>query len=142
MKGKISLFSGHSGVGKSSLINAIVPNANLRTASISSSHNTGMHTTTFSEMIALDETEDTYLIDTPGIKAFGTIDIDPKEASHYFPEIFKASAMCKFANCTHTHEPSCNVLRLIEEGEIAESRYNSYLGIMEDKDQDRYRPEY
>lgn len=141
MYGKISLFSGHSGVGKSSLINAIIPNAELRTGDISSSHNTGMHTTTFSEMIELDN-DGSYLIDTPGIKAFGTIDIDPKEASHYFPEIFEASKECKFANCTHTHEPSCNVQKLIQEGKISASRYNSYLGIMEDKDQDKYRPEY
>ncbi|WP_329905631.1 ribosome small subunit-dependent GTPase A [Porphyromonas pogonae] len=141
--GKITLLSGHSGVGKSTLINALVPEAHLKTSEISEVHETGMHTTTFSQMIRLgDEHEHGYLIDTPGIKGFGTLDMDTAEVSHYFPEIFEISHQCRFSNCTHTHEPGCAVRAALERHEIAESRYTSYLSIMEDKDESKYRPEF
>lgn len=142
MKNKITLFSGHSGVGKSSIINKIIPNCNLRTAEISSSHYSGTHTTTFSEMLLLPDCANSYVIDTPGIKAFGTIDFDPSQVSHYFPEIFNASSKCRFNNCTHTNEPDCNVIHLLNEGVISKSRYISYLGIISDKNDCKYRPEY
>ncbi len=141
MKGKITLFSGHSGVGKSTLINALIPNAELRTGLISEVHQTGMHTTTFSEMIALPE-GDGYLIDTPGIKGFGLLDVEIEEASHYFREIFEYSEACRFNNCTHTHEPACAVRQAIEDGNIAPSRFISYLSILEDKDEDKHRVGY
>ncbi len=140
LKGKITLLSGHSGVGKSTLINQLVPGIDLRTGEISEYHNKGMHTTTFSEMIALPEGG--YLIDTPGIKGFGTIDMEEAEVSHYFPEIFKMSANCRFGNCTHRHEPGCAVLEAVKEHLISESRYRSYLSILEDKDESKYREEY
>ncbi len=140
LKGKITLFSGHSGVGKSTLINQLVPGIGLRTGEISEYHNKGMHTTTFSEMIALPEGG--YLIDTPGIKGFGTIDMEEAEVSHYFPEIFKMAANCRFGNCTHRHEPGCAVLEAVKEHLISESRYKSYLNILEDKDESKYREEY
>ena len=140
LKGKITLLSGHSGVGKSTLINQLVPGIGLRTGEISEYHNKGMHTTTFSEMIALPEGG--YLIDTPGIKGFGTIDMEEAEVSHYFPEIFKMSANCRFGNCTHRHEPGCAVLEAVKEHLISESRYKSYLNILEDKDESKYREEY
>lgn len=142
MKNKITLISGHSGVGKSTLINKLIPSANLKTSEISSYHNMGTHTTTFSEMIELPDNSNSYLIDTPGIKAFGTIDFDKNTVSHYFPEIFRASQECRFNNCTHIHEPGCNVKRLLDMGEIASSRYNSYLGIVTDDDSEKYRPEF
>ena len=131
LKGKITLLSGNSGVGKSTLINQILPEANLRTAEISDAHNTGMHTTTFSEMLELPESG--YIIDTPGIKGFGTFDMEPEELTSYFREIFHFSKDCKFSNCTHTHEPGCAVLKALEEHYIAQSRYQSYLGMLEDK---------
>ena len=112
LEGKTTLLSGNSGVGKSSLINAIIPNANLRTGDISSSHGTGMHTTTFSEMFDLPTSG--AVIDTPGIKGFGTIDFKEAEVSHYFPEIFKTSPNCRFNNCTHRNEPGCAVLKALE----------------------------
>ena len=140
LKGKITLLSGHSGVGKSTLINQLVPGIGLRTGEISEYHNKGMHTTTFSEMIALPEGG--YLIDTPGIKGFGTIDMEEAEVSHYFPEIFKKAANCRFGNCTHRHEPGCAVLEAVKEHLISESRYKSYLNILEDKDESKYREEY
>ncbi len=139
LQGKITLLSGNSGVGKSSLINQLVPGVNLRTAEISDAHNTGMHTTTFSEMI---EIENGYLIDTPGIKGFGTFDIEPEELTSYFKEIFHFSKECRFSNCTHTHEPGCAVLKALEEHYIAESRYQSYLSMLEDKDEGKYREGY
>ena len=184
MRGKITLLSGNSGVGKSTLINRLVPGVNLRTAEISDAHNTGMHTTTFSEMInlspALPEGEGasptptlpsregesptpalpsregesptpnpspvgrgtSWLIDTPGIKGFGTFDMEPEELTSYFREIFHFSKDCRFSNCTHTHEPGCAVLKALEEHYIAQSRYQSYLSMMEDKDEDKYRPAY
>ena len=139
LKGKITLLSGNSGVGKSTLINRLVPDANLRTSEISDAHNTGQHTTTFSEMIRLDEG---WLIDTPGIKGFGTFDIEPEELTSYFKEIFHFSQNCKFSNCTHTHEPGCAVLKALEDHYIAQSRYQSYLSMLEDKDQGKYREGY
>ena len=140
LKGKITLLSGNSGVGKSTLINQILPEANLRTAEISDAHNTGMHTTTFSEMLELPEGG--YLIDTPGIKGFGTFDMEPEELTSYFREIFHFSKDCKFSNCTHTHEPGCAVLKALEDHYIAQSRYQSYLGMLEDKDENKYREAY
>ena len=136
LEGKITLLSGNSGVGKSTLINRLVPDANLRTAEISSSHNLGQHTTTFSEMIPLGGG---WVIDTPGIKGFGTFDIAPEELTSYFPEIFRFSKDCRFSNCTHTHEPGCAVLQALEDHYIAQSRYQSYLSMMEDKEEDKYR---
>lgn len=140
LQGKITLLSGHSGVGKSTLINQLIPEAELRTGDISEYHNKGMHTTTFSEMIALPEGG--YLIDTPGIKGFGTIEMEGAEIAHYFPEIFKFSADCRFNNCSHRHEPGCAVLQAVEQHYISESRYRSYLNIMEDKWEGKYREEY
>ena len=140
LKGKITLLSGNSGVGKSTLINKILPEANLRTAEISDAHNTGMHTTTFSEMLELPEGG--YIIDTPGIKGFGTFNMDPEELTSYFPEIFHFSKGCKFSNCTHTHEPGCAVLKAIDDHYIAQSRYQSYLNMLEDKDENKYREAY
>ena len=139
LKDKITLLSGNSGVGKSTLINRLVPDANLRTSEISDAHNTGQHTTTFSEMIRLDEG---WLIDTPGIKGFGTFDIEPEELTSYFKEIFHFSQDCRFSNCTHTHEPGCAVLKALEEHYIAESRYQSYLSMLNDKDEGKYREAY
>ncbi len=138
--GKVTLLSGNSGVGKSTIINDILPSVQQKTAEISAVHNTGMHTTTFSEMFALPaEMGGGFIIDTPGVKGFGTIDFDKTEVSHYFPEIFKASADCKYGNCTHTHEPGCNVRHMLDENLIAQSRYNSYLSILEDSADDKYR---
>lgn len=138
--GKTTLLSGNSGVGKSTLINRIIPGANLRTSEISDSHNTGMHTTTFSEMLELEGGG--YIIDTPGIKGFGTFDMEPEEISSYFKEIFRFSKDCRFNNCTHTHEPGCAVLKALDEHYIAESRYQSYLSMLEDKDENKYREAY
>ena len=137
VKDKISLLSGNSGVGKSTLINQLVPGAGQRTAEISDAHNTGMHTTTFSEMIELPDGG--YLIDTPGIKGFGTFDIEKEELTSYFKEIFHFSKDCRFSNCTHTHEPGCAVIKAVEEHYIAASRYQSYLSMLEDKDENKYR---
>lgn len=140
LKQKVTLVSGNSGVGKSTLINAIIPHADQRTAEISNAHGTGMHTTTFSEMIEL--AEGGYLIDTPGIKGFGTFDIEPEELTSYFKEIFEFSKNCKFNNCTHTHEPGCAVLQAVENHYISVSRYQSYLNMLEDKDDSKYRAAY
>ena len=136
LEGKMTLLSGNSGVGKSTLINCLVPHANLRTAEISDAHNLGQHTTTFSEMIPI---RGGWLIDTPGIKGFGTFDMEPEELTSYFPEIFRFSKDCRFSNCTHTHEPGCAVLQALEDHYIAPSRYQSYLSMMEDKEEDKYR---
>ncbi|MBO5800353.1 MAG: ribosome small subunit-dependent GTPase A [Paludibacteraceae bacterium] len=137
LSGSVSLLSGNSGVGKSSLINAVCPDFKAKTGEISEIHNKGMHTTTFSEMFELDE--GTYLIDTPGIKGFGTIDFEKEEVGHFFPEIFRVSKDCRFGNCTHVHEPGCAVIKAVEESYISQSRYNSYLSVMEDCDAGKYR---
>ena len=139
LKDKITLLSGNSGVGKSTLINRLVPNVNLRTAEISDAHQMGQHTTTFSEMIPF---EGGWLIDTPGIKGFGTFDIEPEELTSYFREIFRFSKDCRFSNCTHTHEPGCAVLQALEDHYIAQSRYQSYLSMLNDKDESKYREAY
>ena len=135
--GKTTLLSGNSGVGKSTLLNLLVPEAEAKTAEISVAHDSGMHTTTFSQMFFLPQGG--ALIDTPGIKGFGTFDMEREEVSHYFREIFRTSADCRFGNCTHTHEPGCAVLQAVAEGSIAESRFISYLSMLEDKDEDKYR---
>lgn len=138
LTGKITLLSGNSGVGKSTLINCILPDVNLRTAEISDAHNTGMHTTTFSEMLRLPD-QSGWLIDTPGIKGFGTFDMERKELTSYFKEIFEYSKQCRFSDCTHTHEPGCAVIKAVEDHYIAQSRYQSYLSMLDDKDENRYR---
>jgi len=154
LEGKITLLSGNSGVGKSTLINRLVPHANQRTAEISDAHQTGMHTTTFSEMIPLTThsspltshhsplTSKSWLIDTPGIKGFGTFDMEREELTSYFKEIFEFSKQCRFSDCTHTHEPGCAVLKAVEDHYIAQSRYQSYLSMLDDKDENKYREAY
>ena len=164
LDGKITLLSGNSGVGKSTLINRLVPHANQRTAEISDAHQTGMHPTTFSEMISLPPAlskgrgslnglesppllgggwgEAGWLIDTPGIKGFGTFDIEREELTSYFKEIFEFSKQCRFSDCTHTHEPGCAVLKAVEDHYIAQSRYQSYLSMLDDKDENKYREAY
>ena len=137
LKDKISVFSGNSGVGKSTLLNRLIPGLSLRTAEISEAHKMGMHTTTVSEMIRLPEGG--WVIDTPGIKGFGTFDMEPGEISGYFREIFHFSKDCKYGNCTHTHEPGCAVLKAVEDHYIAASRYNSYVSMLDDKDESKYR---
>lgn len=144
LAGKTTLLSGNSGVGKSTLLNALIPGLNARTAEISDTHDTGIHTTTFSEMFDLPPLPDTdtqagYIIDTPGIKGFGTFDMEREEVGHYFREIFSISRECRFGNCTHTHEPGCAVLAALEQQRIAQSRYHSYLSMLEDKDEGKYR---
>ena len=140
LSGKVTLLSGNSGVGKSTLINALYPHLNLRTSEISDAYETGKHTTTFSEMYEVDNGG--YIIDTPGIKGFGTFDMKKEEVGHYFKEIFRYSADCRFSNCTHTHEPHCAVREAVESHDIAESRYNSYLSMLEDEKEDKYRAAY
>lgn len=143
LKGRITLLSGNSGVGKSTLINRLIPDAGLRTAELSDAHNTGMHTTTFSEMLEFSPLgEWGAIIDTPGIKGFGTFDIEPEELTSYFKEIFRFSKDCRFNNCTHTHEPGCAVLKALDEHYIAQSRYQSYLSMLEDKEDGKYRAGY
>lgn len=137
LKDKTTLFSGNSGVGKSSLINMLVPEAHLKVGDVSEAHHTGMHTTTFSEL--LDLPGGGAIIDTPGVKGFGTIDFEKAEVAHYFREIFKISENCRFSNCTHTHEPGCAVLQAVEQSLISQSRYASYLSIMEDGEEGKYR---
>ena len=139
LDGKITLLSGNSGVGKSTLINQLIPGINLRTADISDAHQQGMHTTTFSEMIPY---QNGWLIDTPGIKGFGTFDMEREELTSYFKEIFDFSKHCRFSDCTHTHEPGCAVLKAVEDHYIAQSRYQSYLSMLEDKDENKYREAY
>ena len=137
MKNKINLLSGHSGVGKSTLINFIQPGLELKTGEISESHSSGRHTTTFSEMFELDLGG--YIIDTPGIRGFGTFNMAKEEMSHFFPEIFKISDKCQFHNCTHMHEPKCAVKKAVELGTIAKSRYDSYWGMMSEDEELKYR---
>ncbi|MDE6296363.1 MAG: ribosome small subunit-dependent GTPase A [Muribaculaceae bacterium] len=141
LAGKVSLFAGNSGVGKSSLINALIPGADLKTGKISDIHHTGTHTTTFSEMLQLPEGG--ALIDIPGVRGFGTIDFEPSEVSHYFPEIFRASADCRYGDCKHIGEPGCAVVPAIEDHLISQSRYASYLSILEElEDGEKYRKGY
>lgn len=143
LDGKITLLSGNSGVGKSTIINDLIPGLDLATGEISAIHDTGMHTTTFSEMFQLPGmTEGSFIIDTPGVKGFGTLEFDKYEVGHFFPEIFKASADCRYGNCTHTHEPGCAVWEAVEDSRISQSRYSSYLSILEDDASDKYRKGY
>ncbi len=135
MSNKTNVFSGHSGVGKSTIINSIQPDMMLKTGIISEAHFSGKHTTTHSEMYELDFGG--YIIDTPGIKGFGVLEMEKEEISHYFPEIFKSLDGCQYYNCTHTHEPQCAVKKSVENGEIAQSRYNSYLGLLDGEE--KYR---
>ena len=145
LEGKITLLSGNSGVGKSTLINRLVPGVNLRTAEISDTWEKGMHTTTFSEMIPLPSQPSTlnphpsFLIDTPGVKGFGSFDMEREELTSYFREIYHYSQGCRFSNCTHTHEPGCAVLQALEQHLIAASRYQSYLSMLDDKEEGKYR---
>jgi ribosome biogenesis GTPase / thiamine phosphate phosphatase len=135
--GKTTLLSGNSGVGKSTLINRLLPNAEAKTAAISEAHLTGMHTTTFSEMYEV--APGTFVIDTPGLKGFGMVNMKADEVGHFFPEIFEASHRCRYNNCSHTHEPGCAVIEAVEQGEIAMSRFVSYNSILEDFDEEKYR---
>ena len=137
LAGKMSLLSGNSGVGKSSIINLLVPDAHVKVGDVSQTHHKGMHTTTFSEL--LDLPGGGAIIDTPGVKAFGTIDFERTEVAHYFPEIFRISDDCRFNNCTHTHEPGCAVLEAVEQGKIAPSRFTSYLSILDEDPNNKYR---
>ncbi len=137
LKDKISAISGHSGIGKSTLINAIEPGLKLRTGAISDYHAAGKHTTTFPEMFKLSNGG--YIIDTPGIKGFGIIDMEKEEIYHFFPEIFKVAELCKFHNCTHVHEPHCAVKEAVQAGEIAESRYKTYINLFFDEDNEKFR---
>jgi len=138
LKNKISVINGHSGVGKSTLINLLKPGLNLKTREVSEYHKTGKHTTTYSALYKFDFGG--YIIDTPGIKGFGMLDMEAWEISHYFKEIFKIAQNCLYNNCSHTHEPDCAVRNALENGEIAKSRYISYLGLLEGDD--KYRPAY
>lgn len=135
LDGKVTLLSGNSGVGKSTLVGRIEPSLDVRTGEISESFHKGKHTTTFSTMYPIGDGG--YIIDTPGIKGFGLIDIEDKELWHYFPEMISRASECRFYNCTHTHEPGCAVCEAVKAGEIAFSRYESYLKILDDDD--KYR---
>lgn len=137
MRGKVSLLAGNSGVGKSSIVNAVAPEVAARVGEISRTHDTGMHTTTYTEMFEF--MPDSYIVDTPGVKGFGTYNMEVEEISHYFVEFFELSKDCRYSNCTHTHEPGCAVLEALETGRIAPSRYQSYLSMLEDKDEGKYR---
>lgn len=141
LRDRLTLLSGNSGVGKSSLINRLVPGADVRTAEISAVHDAGTHTTTFSEVFSLPGGG--RIIDTPGVRGFGTVDFNAEEVGHYFPEIFDTARGCRFDNCTHTHEPGCAVIRALDEHRIAQSRYNSYLSILDEiREGDKYRKPY
>jgi len=132
MRHRINLFSGHSGVGKTTLLNAINPLLNLKTGAISKAHSKGVHTTTFAELFEVDK--DTFIIDTPGIRDFGIFDFKKEEVSHYFPEMLKVLNNCRFNNCMHVNEPDCAVKQAVEEGKIAMSRYYNYLSIIDGSD--------
>ncbi len=136
LKDKVSLLAGHSGVGKSTLVNRVEPSLNLKTGRISERHHTGRHTTTFAEMHPLGFGG--YIIDTPGIRGFGLFNIEKEELAHYFREIFKEASNCRYYNCTHFHEPGCAVKEAVESGAIAASRYNSYVSIFLNRDE-KYR---
>lgn len=138
LAGKTTLLSGNSGVGKTTLINRLIPGLDLRTGAVSAIHHTGMHTTTFSEMFALPGGG--AIIDTPGVKGFGTIDFEPAEVGHFFPEIFAESKNCRYGDCSHTHEPGCAVREAVDDARISRSRYASYLSILEETcDAGKYR---
>lgn len=141
LDGKCTLIAGHSGTGKSTLLNSLIPDLDLATQAISTLYETGQHTTTHSEMYRLPQPYSGWVIDSPGIKAFGTIEMSEEDTSHFFREFFAYSSACRFANCTHLHEPGCAVLQALEEGRIAPSRYKSYLSILEDQYNGPYRPE-
>lgn len=138
LKNNVNVFNGHSGVGKSTLINILEPGLKLKTSNISDLYKTGKHTTTFTALYKLHFGG--YIIDTPGIKAFGMLEMEPWEISHYFKEIFKISDNCQYNNCSHTHEPGCAVKEAVQKNEIAQSRFISYLGLLEADD--KYRPAY
>lgn len=140
LKNKVTLLAGHSGVGKSALLNRLIPGSQAKTAPISDAHDAGMHTTTFSELFDLPNGGS--LIDIPGVKGFGTFDFDKAEVSHYFREIFQIGLDCRYSDCSHTKEPGCAVLKALEEGNVAESRYQSYLSMLGDKDESKYREAY
>ncbi len=162
LQGKTTLFSGNSGVGKSTLLNRLIPDARAKIAPLSEAHDQGQHTTTFSEMYDLPMvgsegtlnpqpstlnrppwgTTGGSIIDTPGIRGFGTFDFEREEVSHYFREIFQIGHDCRFSNCTHTHEPGCAVLKALDNHEIAESRYRSYLSMLQDEDEGKYREKF
>lgn len=140
VKDKVSLLAGNSGVGKSTLLNLIVPEANAKVAPVSQTHHTGMHTTTDTTMYPLPFGG--HIIDIPGVKGFGTFNFKPEEVSHYFREIFSVGRACRFNNCMHLSEPGCAVRAALDNGEIAPSRYNSYLSMLQDYDEQKYRPAY
>jgi len=137
LDGNISVFAGHSGIGKSTLINTIQPNLNLKTKEISEMHESGMHTTTFPEMHAVGNNG--YIIDTPGVKGFGVIDMEKEEISHFFPEMIAVLNACQFYNCTHSHEPNCAVKKAVETGKISATRYKSYINLLAGDDDEKYR---
>lgn len=140
LRDKVTLFSGNSGVGKSTLLNCLVPEAHAKTSEISTVHDMGQHTTTYSQLFDLPAGGS--IIDTPGIKGFGTFDIEREEVGHYFREIFQIGRDCRYSDCSHTHEPGCAVLQALEVHRIARSRYQSYLSMLEDKDEQKYRQGY
>lgn len=140
LRGRITLLAGNSGVGKSTFVNSLVPNAGAKTAGISESHLTGMHTTTDSRMYRLPPGG--YVIDIPGIKGFGSFNMQREEISHYFREIFLKGRECRFSNCTHTSEPGCAVKQAVEKGDIAAARYASYLGMLDNVNESKYRQAY